>query len=79
MSPNGESKLAKSEDVKTFIQRRLRDSLSGVLLKLGVKYGTTSSEKLIWELLLMLVDNEGSVCHPYHPPSLFLIRTVGDQ
>jgi hypothetical protein len=61
MSPNGESKLAKVDDVRTFMKDRLRDSLSATLLKIGVKYGTPFSEKLLWELLTLLVDNDGSV------------------
>ena len=77
MSPNGESKLAKPEEVKAFIQHRCSDSLSQVLVRLGIKYGTPCSEKLMWDLLSMLVDNEGSVCHHFRLPAL-LLRTDRD-
>jgi hypothetical protein len=80
MSSNGESKLAKSEEVKAFVQHRLSDSLSTALLRLGIKYGTPSSEKLIWELLSMLVDNEGSVrLPPFLTPLGEISSCLGDQ
>ena len=57
----GESKLAKVEDIKKFIQQRITDTLSASLHDIGVKYGTPQTEKLLWELLNILVDTEGSV------------------
>jgi hypothetical protein len=72
MSANGDSKLAKVDDVRAFMRERLNDSLSSTLLKCGVKYGTPFSENLLWELLTLLVENEGSVwlpssSVPHHP------------
>lgn len=61
MNSSGESKLAKVDDVKNFIKQRIVDPLSASLNDFGVKYGTPATEKLLLELLNIVVDTEGSV------------------